>query len=111
MRPLHDLRPVFILRVPTLREIEEAGGPATTPPTVAGAPAWMFDSTAPLRLLDRGGDLLDLPTITEPALAAAILVRCSAGTTYVPGNPPLHHRDLPRRRGWLVGTTLESPAR
>jgi hypothetical protein len=107
MRPLTDLRPRFLLKPPSRRALEMAGGPSSSPPLCADRPALLYPSTDPLPLLDSAGGLVGLPTITDPAEAAAILVRSSDRKVYVPGAPPLDPRDLDLRpSGWLVGADL-----
>ena len=107
MRPLGDLRPRFLVRTPTRRELAAAGGPSGSLPACASAPAFVHASTEPLPLLQVDGTLWDIPTVTDPAQAAAILARCSERTVYVPSAPPIRDPDLdlsgPR---WRVGSQL-----
>ena len=107
MRPMADLRPRFLLRVPTRRALDAAGGPSAELPACAAAPALLYPSTEPLPLLEPDGSLRRLPLVDEPGKAAAILARCSEGAVYVPSAPPIRTPDLdlqgPR---WLVGSEL-----
>ena len=107
MRPLSDLQPRFLLKVPSKRSLNAAGGAAPNPPDIADRPAILLRSTEPIALLDDDGQLRDLPIIDEPGEAAAVLVRCPERHVYVPSATPLDVRDL-RLRGsqWLVGCEL-----
>ena len=107
MRPMGDLRPRFLLKPPSRRAVQGAGGPGAEPPGWMNYPALLFPSTDPLPLLDPTGELIGLPVIADPAEAAAVLIRSSSGTVFVPGTPPQDFRDLNLRlSGWLVGVNL-----
>lgn len=107
MRPTNDLEPLFILRCPSTRVINAAGGPAAAPPPCASRPALLFATTDPMPLLTADGQLRDIPIVGDPSDAAAILVRAAGRGVYVPSARPLDVRDLPSRAGeWLVGMRM-----
>jgi len=104
--PLADLRPMFLLRVPTARERTRLGDGGGRPaPEAAGRPGVLLPTDACVVLQDGRGDPLPLPVIVRPAEAMAVLGRRAGNDAYVPGLAPVHWRDVRLEPGvrWLVG--------
>lgn len=104
--PLADLKPMFLLRVPTGRERAGlAGGEATRIPDVAGRPGILLPTDACVVLQDERGAPLPLPVVDRPEDAMAVLARRVGNDGYVPGLDPVHERDVRLEPGvrWLVG--------
>jgi hypothetical protein len=104
LRPLADLEVRFLLRRPTLDERPRAVAP--TPPKVCGHPAILIPATEPVPLIDPGGRALDVPLVTDPEEAFAVLGRAYNGRIYVPHAhclDPFDVRCHATRAEWLVG--------
>ncbi len=106
--PLADLSPVFLLRVPTHRERSRLGGGGDSQvPVAARRPAVLLPTDGCVALQDGRGEPLDLPVISRPADAMAVLSRRAGDDAYVPGVDPMHWEDVRVEPGvrWLVGVS------
>ncbi len=104
LRPLADLEVRFLVRKPTRQDRVEKL-PAAPPPGCEH-PAILIPSTEPVALVDAEGRPLDVPLITEPAEALAVLGRAYNGRIYVPHAHCLDPAEVPcggSRSEWLVG--------
>ena len=103
--PLADLKPMFLLRVPTARErARTVVWQAPPVPDVALRPGILLPSDACVVLQDERGAPLPLSVIARPAEALAVLARRVGNDGYVPGLVPVHERDVRLEPGvrWLV---------
>lgn len=108
IRPLCDLRPAFLLRVPTGRERSRLGAGSQAPvPAVAARPAVLLSTESCLPLQGRNGSVIPLPVVSDPREAMAILARCSGSEVYVPRIEPRDWRDVRVAPGlrWMVAAT------
>lgn len=103
--PLADLRPVFLLRVPSQAEATRARGRLPAPPRPASGAGFVLDPRAPVPLEDQAGRSRPFALIEEPAAALAVLARVGAGMVYVPHADPADPRDLrlPPAGTWRLG--------
>ncbi len=102
--PARDLRPMFLLKRPPASAWRAGRPPSSAPPSCASRPGLLLPSTGSVPLLDRDGRLLDLPLVSDPADAMAILVRTGPHGVYVPHGRPLDPRDVDLRGDrWLIG--------
>lgn len=104
LRPLADLEVRFLLRRPTLDDRPRK--PASEVPSACGHPAILIPSTEPVPLVDPDGRPLDLPMVTDPAQALAVLGRSYNGRIYVPHAHCLDPYDVSchaTKAEWLMG--------
>lgn len=104
LRPLADLDVRFLLRRPSLDDRPRA--PAPEVPRACGLPAILIQTSEPVPLVDPGGRPLDIPIITDPAEALAVLGRTFNGRLYVPHAhclDPIDVRCHATRTEWLMG--------
>ncbi len=104
LRPLADLDVRFLLRRPSLDDRPRR--PAAAVPAACTKPAILIPTTEPVPLVDHEGRPLDLPMITEPAEALAVLGRAYNGRIFVPHAHCLDPFDVSCRAGraeWLMG--------
>ena len=100
-RPLADLTPQFLLRVPAAEETTAEVAPL---PDFADRPLVLLPSTDPVALR-RAGQPLDLPVLIGDN-AAAVLARCPGEHVFDPRVRPIPVADLPEPTGhrWLVAS-------
>jgi len=103
-RPLADLEVQFLLRRPPLSKRPQA--PADRLPPGCGRPAILLPSSESVPLVDAERRPLDVPIITDPGEATAVLGRAYNGRIYVPHAHCLDPLDINfhrTRSEWLMG--------